>query len=152
WNPSRIEQRIGRIDRIGQKFNQIVITNLLLKDSVDDQVYRALRLRCGLFKHFVGPMQPVLARARLMLMGRANADPHELERMAQEQSKDALAAEAYLSSEAQPEAVVQPGVNLSQLCESIEAMDGVDGFAVTTEADGAIRVHRADAKLDCLLA
>lgn len=152
WNPSRVEQRIGRIDRIGQRFGQILITNLLLKDSVDDQVYRALRVRCGLFEHFVGPMQPVLARARLMLLGRATADAHELERMAKEQAADALAAEAYLSSEAMPEAIVPPAVDLLQFRDCVEGLDGIDGFSVAADAEGAVRVRRADGRVSCVLA
>ncbi|HLA63039.1 MAG TPA: helicase-related protein, partial [Rhodothermales bacterium] len=69
WNPSRVEQRIGRIDRIGQEAAEVRITNLFLKDSIDDRVYSVLRERCQLFEAFVGPMQPVLARARRMLIG-----------------------------------------------------------------------------------
>ena len=64
WNPSKVEQRIGRIDRIGQSQPTLPIRNMFLTDSVDMTVYAALRERCGLFEHFVGPMQPVLALAR----------------------------------------------------------------------------------------
>lgn len=49
WNPSKIEQRIGRIDRIGQKQFYILVYNLFLKNSVDDRVYGVLKIRCGLF-------------------------------------------------------------------------------------------------------
>ena len=48
WNPSKVEQRIGRIDRIGQKLPDVLIVNLFLKDSIDDKVYRALRTRLTL--------------------------------------------------------------------------------------------------------
>ena len=67
WNPSKVEQRIGRIDRIGQALGVLPIVNLYLKDSVDQRVYRALAKRCGLFERYVGPMQPVLSRAMRML-------------------------------------------------------------------------------------
>jgi SNF2 family DNA or RNA helicase len=59
WNPSKVEQRIGRIDRIGQKSEQVLVVNLFLEHSVDERVYQALRERCGLFEHFMGAMQPV---------------------------------------------------------------------------------------------
>ena len=49
WNPSKVEQRIGRIDHIGQALGVLPIVNLYLKDSVDQRVYRALAQRCGLF-------------------------------------------------------------------------------------------------------
>lgn len=61
WNPMRVEQRIGRIDRLGQKFERIRIVNLHYNDTVEADVYRALRTRIALFVSFVGPLQPILA-------------------------------------------------------------------------------------------
>ncbi|MEQ1897462.1 MAG: helicase-related protein [Vicinamibacterales bacterium] len=62
WNPMRVEQRIGRIDRLGQKFPRIRILNLQYEDTVETDVYRALRERIGLFTTFVGRLQPILAK------------------------------------------------------------------------------------------
>ena len=62
WNPMRVEQRIGRIDRLGQRFENIRIVNLHLQDTVETDVYMALRRRIGLFVTFVGRLQPILAR------------------------------------------------------------------------------------------
>ena len=45
WNPMRVEQRIGRIDRLGQRFSDIRIINLHYEDTVEADVYRALRSR-----------------------------------------------------------------------------------------------------------
>lgn len=67
WNPSRVEQRIGRIDRIGQRHRTLPVVNLFLENSVDMSVYSALRRRCRLFEQFIGDMQPVLALAREVL-------------------------------------------------------------------------------------
>lgn len=100
WNPSKVEQRIGRIDRIGQTLPIVRVVNLFLKDSVDDQVYRALRRRCGLFEHFVGAMQPVLSRARRMLLGREPLDLGALDTAAREVEADPLAEGTYLESPA----------------------------------------------------
>lgn len=77
WNPSRVEQRIGRIDRIGQLLPVLPVRNLFLQNSVDMKVYEVLEKRCGLFKQFVGPMQPVLADAASILLSKLEA--HELE-------------------------------------------------------------------------
>ena len=61
WNPMRVEQRIGRIDRLGQRHAEIRIVNLHYDDTVETDVYRALRERIGLFTKFVGKLQPILS-------------------------------------------------------------------------------------------
>lgn len=62
WNPMRVEQRIGRIDRLGQRFDRIRIVNLHYEHTVEADVYLALRRRIGLFQRVVGGLQPILAR------------------------------------------------------------------------------------------
>ena len=62
WNPMRVEQRIGRIDRLGQRHPAIRVVNLHYEDTVETDVYRALRDRIGLFESVVGRLQPILAR------------------------------------------------------------------------------------------
>ncbi|MCO5106867.1 MAG: SNF2-related protein [Burkholderiaceae bacterium] len=61
WNPMRVEQRIGRVDRLGQRFERIAIVNLLYEDTVETDVYRALRTRINLFTSVVGRLQPILS-------------------------------------------------------------------------------------------
>ncbi|MBD2438837.1 helicase-related protein [Nostoc sp. FACHB-110] len=61
WNPMRVEQRIGRIDRLGQAFENIKIINLHYENTVETDVYLALRERIGLFSQYVGKLQPILA-------------------------------------------------------------------------------------------
>jgi ERCC4-related helicase len=67
WNPMRVEQRIGRIDRLGQRFERIRIVNLHYADTVEADVYVALRKRIGLFQRVVGGLQPILARMPRLL-------------------------------------------------------------------------------------
>ena len=70
WNPMRVEQRIGRIDRLGQKHADVRIVSLHYADTVEADVYRALRERIGLFESVVGPLQPILARLPTLISGR----------------------------------------------------------------------------------
>ena len=58
----RVEQRIGRIDRLGQQHPVIRIVNLHYEGTVETDVYRALRSCIGLFETVVGRLQPILAR------------------------------------------------------------------------------------------
>ena len=62
WNPMRVEQRIGRIDRVGQAHGTIRIVNLHYEATVETDIYRALRSRIDLFQTVVGRLQPILAR------------------------------------------------------------------------------------------
>jgi SNF2 family DNA or RNA helicase len=70
WNPMRVEQRIGRIDRLGQKYPNIRIVNLHYANTVEADVYVALRQRIGLFETVVGRLQPILARLPSLISSR----------------------------------------------------------------------------------
>lgn len=61
WNPMRVEQRIGRVDRLGQKFDEIRIVNLHYADTIETQVYQALAARIRIFETMVGGLQPILS-------------------------------------------------------------------------------------------
>ena len=61
WNPMRVEQRIGRIDRVGQKYSTIRVVNLMYRDTVEADIYSALRERISLFSAVVGGLQPILS-------------------------------------------------------------------------------------------
>jgi len=79
WNPMRVEQRIGRIDRLGQRYAEIRIVNLHYANTVEADVYAALRERIHLFENVVGRLQPILARlptliANRVLEGRAKTE------------------------------------------------------------------------------
>lgn len=45
WNPSRLEQRIGRIKRYGQKRDTVNMANLVYQNTVDEKVYNKLSAR-----------------------------------------------------------------------------------------------------------
>ncbi|MDD9981473.1 MAG: SNF2-related protein, partial [Gammaproteobacteria bacterium] len=75
WNPMRVEQRIGRIDRLGQRHSIVRISNLHYEDTVETDVYRALGSRINLFQMVVGPLQPILARLPGTITNTVLADP-----------------------------------------------------------------------------
>ena len=60
WNPMRVEQRIGRIDRINQASRTLSIRNYVMSNTVEEQVYDALRDRIKVFEGSVGELQPIL--------------------------------------------------------------------------------------------
>ena len=61
WNPMRLEQRIGRIDRIGQDRPVVGVVNLFYKDTVEHDAYRAMEDRIEQFQANVGALQPILS-------------------------------------------------------------------------------------------
>ncbi len=63
WNPMRIEQRIGRVHRLGQT-RDVAVFNFVLRDSVDDYVLRLLYQKISLFTMTVGALETVLAEAQ----------------------------------------------------------------------------------------
>jgi ATP-dependent helicase HepA len=60
WNPMRIEQRIGRIDRFGQESETVAIINFITPDTVDADIYQRCLSRIGLFQRAVGGSEEIL--------------------------------------------------------------------------------------------
>ncbi len=60
WNPAKVEQRIGRIDRIGQEAQKILIWNLVYADTLDERVHERLLNRLNIFKTALGSMEEIL--------------------------------------------------------------------------------------------
>ncbi|MBE0448762.1 MAG: DEAD/DEAH box helicase family protein, partial [Actinobacteria bacterium] len=60
WNPMRIEQRIGRIDRYGQKSETVAIVNFVTPGTVDADIYERCLWRIGVFHNAVGGSEEIL--------------------------------------------------------------------------------------------
>jgi len=63
WNPTRIEQRIGRIDRLGQKAELIHIWNLYFEGTIDERVVSRLLERLRIFEEALGEAEPIVGEA-----------------------------------------------------------------------------------------
>ena len=60
WNPMRVEQRIGRIDRYGQKSETVAIFNFITPGTVDAEIYERCLLRIGVFRQALGGSEEIL--------------------------------------------------------------------------------------------
>ena len=60
WNPMRVEQRIGRIDRHGQQSESVAIVNLITPGTVDADIYERCLLRIGVFEQALGSSEEIL--------------------------------------------------------------------------------------------
>ncbi len=60
WNPMRVEQRIGRIDRVGQKADVLIIVNFKVKDTVEERLYDRLHSKLLCFANTLGDLEVVI--------------------------------------------------------------------------------------------
>ena len=69
WNPMRVEQRIGRVHRLGQE-HDVRVYNLAAEDTIEAYVLDTLYRKIRLFELVVGEVESILSHIQ---------DPHTLE-------------------------------------------------------------------------
>ncbi len=55
WNPAKKNQRIGRIDRLGQKNKNLTVINLITRDSIEMKIASGLIIKQNLFESVLSP-------------------------------------------------------------------------------------------------
>ena len=81
WNPMKIEQRIGRLDRIGQK-QTVKIFNFSMLGTIEERVLDVLTNRIRVFEETIGGLDPIL--------GDVETDLHKVFLLADEEGRRAL--------------------------------------------------------------
>jgi SNF2 family DNA or RNA helicase len=61
WNPMQIEQRLGRLHRVGQE-HDVMLTNLVCRGSIEQQVMHVLEAKINLFELVIGELDMILGR------------------------------------------------------------------------------------------
>lgn len=81
WNLMRVEQRIGRVDRIGASYRDIHVTNYFYTDTVEEAVYHGIRDDYGDFTTMIGTAQPVLGAVEqtIQQLALAGTGPAQME-------------------------------------------------------------------------
>ena len=99
WNPMRVEQRIGRIDRINQE-HPIKIFNLSVKGTIEDRILEILERRIRIFEQNVGGLDPILndleTDIRAIMRNPDEISIEEMERNIEQQLQDAREADRRL--------------------------------------------------------
>lgn len=90
WNPMKVEQRIGRLDRIGQT-RKVEIYNLYSEDTLEERILDVLEYRIQLFTLSVGSLDPILGEverdiARIVFEHMDNLDEY-MERFGEDLEK-----------------------------------------------------------------
>jgi len=96
WNPQRVEQRIGRIHRYGQKHDVVVVNFLNSRNKTDIRVYELLRYKFNLFEGVMGASDEVIGELqnaaafekRLAEIYRSCRSPEEIDRKFDELQKE----------------------------------------------------------------
>lgn len=60
WNPMEIEQRIGRIDRIGQLEEKILVVNFYNEATIDERILMRVLDRIRIFETSIGALEPII--------------------------------------------------------------------------------------------
>jgi SNF2 family DNA or RNA helicase len=61
WNPMRLEQRIGRIHRLGQE-KDVMIYNFAIKNTVEEHILKLLYEKIDLFEKVIGELDDILTK------------------------------------------------------------------------------------------
>ncbi|MDQ3576590.1 MAG: DEAD/DEAH box helicase [Actinomycetota bacterium] len=61
WNPMQIEQRLGRLHRVGQT-HDVYLTNLVSKGSIEERILHVLETKINMFELVVGELDMILGR------------------------------------------------------------------------------------------
>jgi hypothetical protein len=135
WNPMKVEQRIGRIDRLGQARKVIRILSFAYKDTVEQDVFFTVGSRINLFQGIVGRLQPILSRL-----------PRSFEELALlDTDARAAARRRFLADlEAQVRDADENGFDIDATVEgSLELPELPEASLTLRDLDSAIQMQRA---------
>ncbi len=82
WNPMQVEQRIGRLDRFGQKNERILIYNLIVPGTIETEIFFRLYERIKIFTSTVGDLDRILQESmeRISLLAiEPNLSPQQIQ-------------------------------------------------------------------------
>jgi len=155
WNPMRVEQRIGRFDRIGQRYPVVQVRNLFYAGTIEAEIYRRLSDRIDWFRTVVGELQPILslvaqAIERVALQPRQQREQElraqvaEIEQRLARQEEALLALDAELYDAEFLQHLASP-VTLEDLARVVPALPGLaERFRPHPEIPGAWLVSWRD--------
>jgi superfamily II DNA or RNA helicase len=128
WNPMRVEQRIGRLDRFGSPHEKVFVINFHVPGTIETNIFERLYLRIRVFEASIGELEPIL-RDEINDLTRIALDP----RLTDEQrEQEVMRFEAAMEMRRH---------DLEELAEAESYLTGIDellieGFERETEREG----------------
>ena len=127
WNPMRIEQRIGRIDRFGQKSEKVLIYNFVTVGTIAERIFFRCFERLGIFTDALGDLEEILGELTAKLTQAVldpTLTPEQMEIKAAQLSDNALRElEEQRRMEEESKEIMSVDVLLQQEIENIEKED-----------------------------
>jgi superfamily II DNA or RNA helicase len=109
WNPMKVEQRIGRLDRLGQEAERISIINLSVANTIEDRILMRLYDRLNVFRESIGDLEEILGDiTEKLLVDLLNPNLTDEER----DRRSAAAELAIQNTQKEQEQLEQEAVNL----------------------------------------
>jgi SNF2 family DNA or RNA helicase len=130
WNPMRVEQRIGRIDRVGQKAERLSIIHFKVPGTIDACVYEKLYGKIAEAQLTIGEMEDILGK---------EIESSELIKVMFDDKKTDAEREMWL--EQQMVQKIKKAKDLLQLEEKAEIFEGLTDF-IRSQIDRGRRLSR----------
>ena len=92
WNPMKVEQRIGRVDRLGQKSDKVFIFNLVHQGTIEAAIWQRLYCRLRLCEYALGGFEAILAEELERELTSVTMDPSLTEAQRQERLEQSARA------------------------------------------------------------
>jgi SNF2 family DNA or RNA helicase len=116
WNPMRVEQRIGRLDRLGQQAERISIIHYKINDTVEERILSKLYERIDIFRESIGDLEEILGEeTEHLISDLLNPDLSESER--EERANQTLSAIA--NKKAEQERLESEAINMMAFSDYI---------------------------------
>jgi superfamily II DNA or RNA helicase len=140
WNPMKLEQRIGRLERIGQKAEKILIYNLFCPNTIEDRVVMRLYERIEIFRNSIGDLEDILGNyieeiSNIIIDPTLSSDERE-ERL--RQSEQALVEQRIRNAELEERSIDLLGHG-EQVLRSIERSYGMRRWVGPDDTIGLVR-------------
>lgn len=153
WNPMRVEQRIGRIDRIGQMSPSVAVVSLICAGTIEERIYERLYQRLLTIEQTLGAFEAILG-SEIAELERRLLDPQlTLEEQEAEIERSALAVEERqrqtraLEEEA-PGLIAHGDMILDQIEEHHRSERKVSGIELADYIHGALSVRYPGTRVD----
>ena len=118
WNPMTLEQRIGRIDRIGQARQTIDVINLFYAQTAEYDAYRIMNRRMKAIEDNVGPYRPIMQPNVERIIAdahRTGASPADIEKELEGITASVTMNLDLLNAEIEDQARIAPKITIGDL-------------------------------------